>query len=83
MKETTTAKQTLYPNFILGIITFLMLFIGIGIQRSGSSTGFWIWVTAAGLGAIHWIWAIIDVFRNQNIRSQSRVLSCYRHPGCR
>lgn len=74
MKETTIAKQTWHPNFILGLISVLMLFIGVGVYRSGSSTGFWLWVAAAALGGIHWIWGIIDVFRNQSIRSQSRVL---------
>ncbi|RYZ22118.1 MAG: hypothetical protein EOO16_10250 [Chitinophagaceae bacterium] len=74
MKETVSGKQTMHPNFILGIISFIMLFIGIALYRSGSSTGFWLWVIASALGGIHWIWGIIDVFRNQSIRSQSRVL---------
>jgi hypothetical protein len=74
MKETPLAKQTLHPNFILGIFSLLLLFVGVGLYRSGSSAGFWVWVVAAGLGGIHWIWSIIDVFRQQGIRSQSRVL---------
>jgi hypothetical protein len=73
MKETTTAKQTMHPNFILGIVSLLILFIGVGAYRAGSSSGYWLWVAAVALGGIHWIWSIIDVFRNQNLASQSRV----------
>ncbi|RYD98479.1 MAG: hypothetical protein EOP50_04915 [Sphingobacteriales bacterium] len=67
-------KQTTHPNFIIGIISLVLLFVGVGVYRSGSSTGTWIWILAAILGGIHWIWAISDVFRQQNLASQSRVL---------
>jgi hypothetical protein len=67
-------KQTTHPNFILGLVSIILLFIGVGLYRSGNSAGFWVWVIAAVLGGIHWIWSIIDVFRQQGIRSQSRVL---------
>jgi hypothetical protein len=67
-------KQTTHPNFILGIISLILLFVGVGVYRSGTMNGTWIWVAAAALGGIHWIWSIIDVFRQQNLASQSRVL---------
>jgi len=67
-------KQTTHPNFILGIISLILLFIGVAVYRSGSTGGYWIWIIATILGGIHWIWSIIDVFRQQTIASQSRVL---------
>ncbi|GAA4334096.1 hypothetical protein [Flaviaesturariibacter amylovorans] len=73
MKETSQAKQMTHPNFILGLVSILLLFIGIGLYRNGSESGNIIWYIAVGLGAIHWIWGITDVFRQQNLASQSRV----------
>jgi hypothetical protein len=67
-------KQYTHPNFILGLVSLLLLFVGVGAYRSGSSSGTWIWYVAIAMGAVHWIWSIIDVFRHQNLASQSRVL---------
>ncbi|RYY95566.1 MAG: hypothetical protein EOO11_15540 [Chitinophagaceae bacterium] len=73
MKETSRAKQTQHPNFILGIVSIILFLFGLGLYRSGSYTGNILWYIASGLGAIHWIWGIVDVFRQQNLASQSRV----------
>jgi len=68
-------KQTTHPNFILGIISLLLLIIGaILLQRPDNSISRYILTASVVLGGIHWIWAIVDVFRQQNLASQSRVL---------
>ncbi|MDB5196193.1 MAG: hypothetical protein JWP88_563 [Flaviaesturariibacter sp.] len=68
-------KQTTHPNFILGIVSLILLIIGaIMLQRPDNSIGRYILFASIGLGAIHWLWSIIDVFKHQNLASQSRVL---------
>ena len=72
MDKKVDMKQTTHPNFILGIVSILLLFIGIGLKFYSYRSGDAVLIGAAVLGAIHWIWGIIDVFRHQTSMSQSR-----------
>jgi len=66
-------KQLKHPNFILGIISIILLFIGIGFNANGYNMGYYIILAGVILGGIHWIWAIIDVFKNHPSGSQTRM----------
>jgi hypothetical protein len=66
-------KQTTHPNFILGLASLVLLFIGVGLKFYSYRSGDIVLISAAVLGGIHWIWSIIDVFRQQSSASQSRV----------
>ena len=66
-------KRTSHPNFILGAISLLLLFVGIGFKVNGYRFGDYIWIAATIMGGIHWIWSIIDAFKHQTAGSQSRV----------
>lgn len=72
MDKKLDMKQTTHPNFILGIISILLLFIGIGLKFYSYRSGDAVLIGATVLGGIHWIWSIIDVFRHQTSMSQSR-----------
>jgi 4-hydroxybenzoate polyprenyltransferase len=67
-------KQTKHPNFILGIVSLLLLLMGVFMRMNGYRGGDYILIGSIALGGIHWIWSIIDVLRHQNNASQSRVL---------
>jgi hypothetical protein len=67
-------KQTTHPNFILGLVSLVLLIIGALLRRGAHEYGDYVLMASIALGAIHWIWSIIDVFRHQNNASQSRVL---------
>jgi hypothetical protein len=54
-------KNLKHPNFILAIISALVLFFGIGMQANGYFAGDYILGAGALLAGIHWIWAIVDV----------------------
>ena len=62
-----------HPNFVLGLVSLLLLFMGLGFKANGYNLGDYIWYASIALSAIHWIWAIIDVFSHQTSGSQSRV----------
>jgi hypothetical protein len=66
--------KTKHPNFILGIISFVLLFIGIGLKANSYRLSDYVLIGAVVLGGIHWIWSIIDVVRDKNIGQQSRVI---------
>jgi hypothetical protein len=61
-----------HPNFILGLISVILLFVGIGFKANGYSTGDKILIVGTLLAGVHWIWGIIDVFKNQHVISQSK-----------
>jgi hypothetical protein len=65
-------KSTRHPNFILGIISFLVLFIGIAIRANGYQYGDYVIASAAALAGIHWIWAIIDVAGTTTVTPSQR-----------
>ena len=54
-------KNAKHPNFILGIISMLILLIGIGFRANGYQSGDYIIFGGVFLGAIHYIWSIIDL----------------------
>ena len=66
-------KQTTHPNFILGIVAVVLVFVGIGLKFYQYKSGDYVILAAAILGGIHWIWSIIDTFNHQTTASQSRV----------
>ncbi|MCW3074486.1 MAG: hypothetical protein JWP69_1555 [Flaviaesturariibacter sp.] len=67
-------KQTTHPNFILGLISLLLLFVGVFMRMNAYRGGDYVLIGTMILGGIHWIWSIVDVFKQQNLASQSRVL---------
>jgi hypothetical protein len=73
MEKTADIKRTHHPNFILGIASIIIMFVGIAMRYNGYRGGDYVLMGAVAMGAIHWIWSIIDVVAHQSIRSQSRV----------
>jgi hypothetical protein len=69
-------SNTRHPNFILGIVSLLLLFVGVGMRANGSTAGNWVLIASFILGGIHWIWSIIDVLKHYKIHStqENRIL---------
>jgi FtsH-binding integral membrane protein len=61
-------KNLRHPNFILAIISAIVLFIGIGMRASGYQGGDYVLVAGTVLAGIHWIWAIIDVIGRSDMK---------------
>jgi hypothetical protein len=55
-----------YPNFILGIISLILLIVGVAFLANGFAGGDYILGASVLLGGIHWIWSIIDVLKDYN-----------------
>jgi hypothetical protein len=55
-------KKTSHPNFILGVVSLLVMLLGVGMKANGYRGGDYVLIGMIVLGAIHWIWSIIDVF---------------------
>jgi hypothetical protein len=59
-------KHLRHPNFILAIVSALVLFLGIGMRANGYQEGDYVIAGGALLAGIHWIWAIIDVIGSKD-----------------
>ena len=61
-------KNLRHPNFILAIVSAIILFFGIGMRASGYQGGDYLIGAGTLLAGIHWIWAIIDVARRADLK---------------
>lgn len=61
-------KNLRHPNFILAIISTIVLFLGIGFRANGDEAGDYILIAGTLLAGIHWIWAIVDVINRHDMR---------------
>jgi hypothetical protein len=65
-------KNMKHPNFILAVVSMILLLIGVGFKANGYKTGDYIILTSVALGAIHWIWGIIDVVGRKDMKPFQR-----------
>ncbi|HEX6334648.1 MAG TPA: PLDc N-terminal domain-containing protein [Flavisolibacter sp.] len=66
-------KSTRHPNFILAIISAVVLFFGIGLRANGYQGGDYVIAAGALLAGVHWIWAIIDVIGRKEFKTYQRM----------
>ena len=64
-------KISKHPNFWLGAFSFFLLFVGVGMRSNGYFAGNYVLGAAVLIGAIHWVWSIIEVFKNFRVHSTS------------
>jgi len=62
-------KNLRHPNFILAIVSAIVLFTGIGFRANGYQAGDYIIGAGTLLAGIHWIWAIVDVIRRNDLKA--------------
>jgi hypothetical protein len=61
-------KNMRHPNFILAVVSLIVLLVGIGFKSNGFRSGDYIIIASVVLGAIHWIWSIIDVIGRTDMK---------------
>lgn len=72
LKTSTLKKTKTHPNFVLGLASFLVLIIGVLLRGNNYTFADYILLAAIAMGAVHWIWAIIDVLTRHHLNSKSR-----------
>ena len=65
-------KNTRHPSFIIGAISFLIFLVGIVIRANGYVSGDRMILAAIILGAIHWIWSVVDVIGSYDLNPGSK-----------
>lgn len=61
-----------HPSFIIGAISFVLFLLGIVLRGNGYVDGDKIILSAIVLGAVHWIWSIIDVITGYDLNPDSK-----------
>lgn len=70
-------KKRTHPNFILGLISLFLIFIGIGLRANNYKFGDAVLIGSFALAGIHWIWSIVDVlmdYRTNNSREDRNIV---------
>jgi len=63
-------KNLKHPSFILAVISIIVLFVGIGLRANRMNReGDIVIIASVVLGAIHWIWSIIDVSSRTDLKA--------------
>lgn len=57
-----------HPNFILAAVSVLLFLIGIIMRANSSEAGTYVIIFSLILGAIHWVWSIVDVINRRDMR---------------
>jgi hypothetical protein len=66
-------KNTHHPGFIIGLLSFILLLLGVVLRGNEVRFGQWLIIAALAFGGIHWIWSIIDVFTFKDFTPGSRI----------
>ena len=61
--------NTKHPNFLLGVISYMLLLAGVVLLTSNVLYGRFLIMTAFVAGAIHWVRAIIDVSTSDTVKN--------------
>jgi hypothetical protein len=64
-------RNVKHPNFILGLVSLLLIFIGVGMRANNYDSGDYVLVFSFFLAGINWIWSLIDVFKDFRVNSGS------------
>lgn len=61
-------KNLRHPNFILAIVSAIVLLLGIVTNANGDYSRNYVLMTGVLLAGIHWIWAIADVIFRHDMK---------------
>lgn len=75
MTNTSTKNTITHPAFILGILSYLLLLIGVVLRADEFWLGKYLLIAAPVLGFVHWVWSMVSVLRDPRLKgTESRVV---------
>jgi len=66
-------KNITHPAFIIGALSFILFIPGIALRANNFVFGDKIVLSAIALGAIHWIWSMVDVITGYDLNEESKI----------
>ena len=74
---TETRNYQKHPNLILGLVSFVVFILAIGLRANRhNEVGDILLITSFVMGAIHWVWSVTDVLKDyrSDKKSENRNL---------
>jgi len=62
-------RNIVHPNFILGLVSYVLLLIGVVLNANHFDAGKTLIIASVLLGGIHWIRSIIDVWTDPDFKN--------------
>jgi hypothetical protein len=66
-------KNIRHPSFITGLLSFVLLLLGVVLRGNGYVKGDFIILSSIILGGVHWIWSMIDVITGYDLKPESKI----------
>jgi hypothetical protein len=66
-------KNMKHPSFIIGLLSFILFILGVLLKGNGYVKGDLVILSAIVLGAVHWLWAMVDVINGYDLKSGSKI----------
>jgi hypothetical protein len=66
-------KNIRHPNFIIGLLSFFLFLLGVVLRGNDYVKGNMVILSAIILGAVHWIWSIVNVVTGYDLKPGSKV----------
>jgi hypothetical protein len=66
-------KNMGHPAFIIGAVSFVLFLFGVVLRGNNVVFGDKVILFAIVLGAIHWIWTVIEVITGYNLNPNSKI----------
>ena len=66
-------RRIVHPNFIIGLVSYVTLLVGVLLHSDGFEAGYSLIVGAVVLGGLHWIGSIIDVSRDPARKEEDSI----------
>ena len=61
-----------HPNFIIGLLSYLMFLIGVTILIYDSDLGMQVILLSIAMGGVHWVGSIINVCTDSELKHDER-----------
>ena len=66
-------KNVRKPSLVFGLITTAVFFIGFFLMASNNDNWYYVLYAGLGLGAIYWIWSIIEVTGADDLKKYQKT----------
>ena len=69
----TFKKNITHPGFYIGLLSFILFVLGVVLRGNGYVKGDVVILSALVLGAVHWVWSIINVIKGYDLNPESKI----------
>ena len=64
-------RNTKHPNFIIGVLSYILLLVGVVSNSDDFVAGKYLILIAVLFGGIHWVGSIISVWTDPHLKNES------------